>query len=837
MYFTGAEIKIKKIILISIFALILLSSFASADFINTFYETAESSANITGGYSRTTSDYKVGSYSVYDNNQDKEDFGTPKDFNFTTDLSIIGNKISVASWVQIGLGYGVLGIVEANGTAQQSIEIAPFDYRSRIKHAKRVQGVSFTGISDLKTGNSSCGNEVAEEWLYMNLTVENTGLAFDIYIEIYNSAGTFLCSNGVTTSEQFLNVTSDDETPLTILFGDEATGNTGEFYDEIRAFDTVEVAPSNFSVTLTDIEGGSINNFTADINGTDYTTTTGTATANFVQGSGSVDIIIKDAIDENGHFFNKTYSSIDTSSNYVATDLYQAEISFEARELISLDVISGDFLLDDDSEAGAFYTAGNYNITFMNTSYFNNTQEFSFVALENETKYLFGVYSNIINVSVQNAYSGQNLTNFSGYIYSYDETYNATFNATGEYIELPTINGSYLIYVEAEGYSLSEDNFLNVSTDYLINNATFYLYSNNSVLINIYDEDTFLSVTDNISITISGNESEDIYYTATGQYFLEDLSDGSYTVKFSGDNYTLKSYVITVADRSTQTLNAYLSAISEDVTFTFLDYDSSAVLEGVSMTMYRQLNGSWTVVQTKLSDISGQALLQYVPDVQYKFFATFSGYDDKLFYLDPVLSSAYNIRMTKETDLTTAPSYSDVSLQYYPKTFKTNETNNFTFIIGSSAGSLETYSFNLTYPSSSSYRSGSNAIGEEFNVLFNITGAETFDYVNLSYCFDTTISSQKCYYYTYLITGQAGNNTHLSNLDNTFGLDLFSRIIIATVTVLIVAGLLSLFAGVLVGGAVGLVLFGYFSFIGFIPLWAILPSLLIGFILLARRTE
>jgi len=40
----------------------------------------------------------------------------------------------------------------------------------------------------------------------------------------------------------------------------------------------------------------------------------------------------------------------------------------------------------------------------------------------------------------------------------------------------------------------------------------------------------------------------------TGIFFIDNLQDGAYNIKFSGGNYTLKSYDVTVADRSTQTL-------------------------------------------------------------------------------------------------------------------------------------------------------------------------------------------------------------------------------------------------------------------------------------------
>lgn len=597
---------------------------------------------------------------------------------------------------------------------------------------------------------------------------------------------------------------------------------------------------SNFSITAKDIEENSINNFTAIVNGSTYSTTSGTITTNIEEDSGSVSVIIEDAYNNDGAYFNKSFGSIDTASNYEATGLYQAEISFIGREIITNNTIDGIIKYDNGSEVVSPILAGSYNFTFENSSYFDKTTEETIPALYNNTLNINEIYSGIINIKVQNAYSGENLSNFTGWIYSYDETYNQSFNSNDSNKALEVIDGDYLVYVENSDYAISEEtNYKNITIADLEENETFSLYSNNSIFISVFDEDTTYLITGtNITITISGNATEEVYYTTTGYLFAEALLDGEYTVKLIGGNYSLKSYSITVADRSTQTLNAYLSAISEDVTFSFTDYDSPGLaLDGVSMTMYRQINSTWTVIQTKTSDISGRALFQYVPGVQYKFFASYSGYDDKLFYLDPVLFTSYAIRMEKTTVISDAPGYNDISLIYYPKAYLTDEINNFTFNIASPSGSLTEYNLSLYYPGGSDSYSGSNALGEEFNFLFNISGASTLDYVNISYCYDTTIATQKCYNFRHLVYGSAGNNTFLANQNNTYGLDLFSRIIIATIIVLIVAGVLTMFAGSLVGLASGLLIFGFLVSTGFIPLWAILPGALVGFILILRRTE
>jgi len=51
---------------------------------------------------------------------------------------------------------------------------------------------------------------------------------------------------------------------------------------------------------------------------------------------------------------------------------------------------------------------------------------------------------------------------------------------------------------------------------------------------------------------------------------------------------------------------------------------------------------------------------------------------------------------------------------------------------------------------------------------------------------------------------------------------------------MIVAGIISFVAGFIAGGAAGLVVLGAFAYIGLLPLWAIIISLVVGFMLLIK---
>lgn len=594
----------------------------------------------------------------------------------------------------------------------------------------------------------------------------------------------------------------------------------------------------NFSLTATDLNGVTINNFSAIINGTGYTTTTGTINTEIEQDSGLVDITLENATDSNGAFFNTSASNVDTASNYEFSNLYQVQADFQGYEIVSNNSIDGEFYLDNGSLAPLVFMADSYNITFVNDSYYNLTEELSFSALQNETVPLLGVYSSLINVTVTNAYSGENLSNFTGFIYSYNETYNETFNTTTGFVELPAIYGSYLLYAEVDGYAVSEEtNYLNKTVSNVLENATFGLYSSNSVYFNVYDSETNVYITSNVSITLTGAD-ENTYYTSTGKYFLSNITDGNYTVKVVdvAGNYSLSSYYITVADNSYQTLNTYLTADAEQVVFTVTDSLTSASLEGATFSQSKLINATYTLIESKSTDITGKAQFNYISTAKYRFIISLTGYTSKTFYLDPILFSTYTVSLDPEISSDIEPQYSHVEIEFYPVNFTNNANNTLNVLFSSFSGALNTYYLNMTYKNKSAYFSGSNAYGSDDTLYLLIENATITDTVNISYGYDTVLGKAYDFKATYyIINSSSGNQTINDNRIDDYGLGWFERVTIALFVVLLVSGLVGFVSGYAPALGVGLLLSGYFTFINFIPLWGLILSGFVGIIILTSR--
>lgn len=580
----------------------------------------------------------------------------------------------------------------------------------------------------------------------------------------------------------------------------------------------------------------SITSFSAYLNNTLFSTNNGTIVTDVLWNSTTTHNIELSST-EDGGYFNHTYNAVDVSSN-MEGELHQAEINLTATQFLTSTELFGIFknISDDTLTLPMYINAGIHNFTFVNSSYYSKTQSFNIPNLYNDTLIIENVTSTILNVTAVNAFSSETLLNLSGWVYNIDQANNISFDVTTGYFESPAINGNYTVYLESDGYAIGSQNYKNITVNNPLEFANFSLWSNNSIRIYLYDEATSEQIIGtNITVTVTGNSTENSYYTTTGFKFVENLQDGDYTIKFSGGNYTTKNYVVTVADRSTQRLNAYLSASYQTVIFTVSDQYSLSTLEGVSITSSRLINSTYVVTESKATDVTGRAQLSYLPNVKYKYILGKSGYVSKTFYLDPVIFNSYSVLLTPLSSSNNSGDFVDVGIVYYPKYFINGAQNNLTFQFASPNGVLSLYGFNITYPGGSLQHNGSNSIGEEFNVNFTITGANINNYVNVTYWYDSTIGPYNEFHDRYSIYGAVGvgNNTIGGIKNSGFdGLGVFEKALIGILFIMIISGLAFMLGGLKVSGVAFILMATLFSFLGFLPLWSILPAALVAFILI-----
>lgn len=380
--------------------------------------------------------------------------------------------------------------------------------------------------------------------------------------------------------------------------------------------------------------------------------------------------------------------------------------------------------------------------------------------------------------------------------------------------------------------------FWTINNNGVLFNTSVYnqTYNPSELSIIVYNEATGETVNDTTVILSSATTSV-TNTTTNGTFYYNNLQSAEYSAKFSASGYSTRTYLVTVGEGTTQHLNAYLTNSTDSTIFTITDFDSGEVLPDVSGIMYKYINGTWSPVESKYSDITGKVQYYYVSGTKYKFYFSKDGFEDNIFYLDPILYNTYDIKLISTTLTNYSQDYDGIAITYNPTMFNNEENTSFSLLIASPSGLLTSYGYNISYPGGSNTVSGSNVLGEQLTTSVNITGASIFDVVTLNYYYITSLSGRREFTVTFPITFENGTTTtFISNLDNTFGLTAFERILIVTVGVVLVVGISALVGGIIPGLFLGLFMFAYCVFIGFLPIWSILPSMLIGLFYLLYKS-
>lgn len=360
--------------------------------------------------------------------------------------------------------------------------------------------------------------------------------------------------------------------------------------------------------------------------------------------------------------------------------------------------------------------------------------------------------------------------------------------------------------------------------------------------ITIRDEQNYSLILHSTTIEFSSDNLTDSKTTTTGLLYREDLLPGVYDLKFTVDDtsqgYSSRRYVVTLNNRTTTQLNAFLNRNVSDVTFTVTDKDTSELLEGVLATMYRFLNGSYQAVESHFTDITGRVQFNYQSDTKYRFYFAKSQYQDYIFYLDPVLFSEYDVKMMRVTFINESQDYDKIALIYSPTLFYNDEPNNFTFLIQSPYGELIQYGYILEFPGGTDNQAGTNALGSQLeSVNFVITGATYQDSLTLHYWYETDIAGLRNFTRNYDIVVSGYNQTWVGIRDQTYGLGLFERLLILVLGSVIIVGIATLIGRPIPGMALGVLFMGIMAYMKFVPLWSVLISITVSLVIIGSQSE
>ena len=354
--------------------------------------------------------------------------------------------------------------------------------------------------------------------------------------------------------------------------------------------------------------------------------------------------------------------------------------------------------------------------------------------------------------------------------------------------------------------------------------TTLYNGFNSSLNISIYDEQSGSPISSSITMTITGTNYKLTQSTITSNIFINSLTPGNYNLLFSSGSYTPRSYNITIPSYSNQQLPVYLAVnTTSTTTFTTLDYNSGAILPGVHITQQSYNNG-WQTIESKDTDISGKAQFSYLPNTQYQFLLTYTGYLDYSFELNPVLYSTYDIRLTRTAIINFSRDYAGMQITFTPNLIN-GTANVFSMLFYMPSGSYTAYGFTLTYPGGTLTKSGTTATGSNLSDTITVSSTAMNDTATLNYYYNTPLSGLRNFTATIPIESRIG---FMTNKDNTYGLGIFERVLITTLILLFVMGAAALVGQIIPGLVLTLFTAGYITYIGFLPLWLVLPSMFIA---------
>jgi 5-hydroxyisourate hydrolase-like protein (transthyretin family) len=350
------------------------------------------------------------------------------------------------------------------------------------------------------------------------------------------------------------------------------------------------------------------------------------------------------------------------------------------------------------------------------------------------------------------------------------------------------------------------------------------VYDLNHTLLN---ETVFTVMTDGPDFTLLNT-------TTLGRLNLPDLPPGNYSVKIWNENYTMVTFQFPAALNTNYLLDAYMTYNNATVTFHIVDTDDLSPLENVEVTSYRDIAGNLTLVEKKLTDFTGYTQFNYATGTKYSFTFTAAGYQTITKILNPILLSSYTVKMTKSSAFNVAPDFYGVTISYAPKRFRVGDVSTLNSTIKSPYGYLNSYSTSITYPGHSGSDTGATSTGETLTNTYNLSGITPGSWFTVTNTYHTNLSGTRTFTDQYRI--EANNATTIEGLkDTTFGLGILDRLFIATCMIGVIAGVAGMILGALPAILVAILFMGFFTYIGFIPVWGASISVIIGFLLLARK--
>lgn len=500
-----------------------------------------------------------------------------------------------------------------------------------------ITGYSFSGSSWNQIFNSSGGNlnhDVANALVklsYSVLTTINTQVDFYVVVSDGSTFTTNTWSRdfvagqtGVIIGHDILqNLPQDPNYNITLFarcgVGATCTIKGGSSLGYLT--DVITTVLNGFNVSAYDYWDNSlINNFTV-VDGGTWNTTTGSV---FVFTENNPENL---SISSSG-YFNDFILNHNTSLD-LNVSLKQSDIKFQAFEIISgVSVSNANFTINSTTlnvNESFYLKAGTYSVTVQAPSYFASIENFTVSALDNKTLN-YSIGNTRINLTAYNYLSGGVVSNYTVQFNYLGNSYIQNFSTSSTYLVADLIQGDFNITFFKSGY-LEEELTIDINETYF--NYSLAVYGLQNVSVNFFDEETLDQVI-NVDFDILGSAFSGSFNTGvTNNYFLADLPEDIYQIRFTAFDYSARSYyvVIPITDSKFVNLSLFLLNDSNDAIFVrqIVGQDASP-LTGSYLEIqrpYASMDNTSIIYRTMaiaIIDDSGDAVFSAIPNTQqYRF--------------------------------------------------------------------------------------------------------------------------------------------------------------------------------------------------------------------------
>ena len=724
----------------------------------------------------------------------------------------------------------------------------PLSMTVKINTSISVQAV-FIGLTSVSVANDLL-LETDGLWYFRNSSATKVGTTtpknnnnwINASIKYYNSTWTEAIINGVT----LYNGTNGAVTPDRIILL--VSDNDGYLY-----VDNINITSSPITstyLTLTNkVNNSFINYFCVTYNNGTYSNSscTSTGTINFENIIGNTNFFWYNI--SNNTYYNVTsnYTLLFGNTYSFTNTTYQSLLNISTYQLFTNRSISSfnttNALLNNATPVNNYTiipanngsnniridVTGNYSLNF--TATVNNP-------LTTQTYNATGIYDSIYSFTANNTNNNQLITNFN--ISITNNTLGGILlraGTTNGSLNLSIITGYYYLFNFTTPNGTYQNSIANLPSNASNHYYQFKVMPATAINITIRDATTAAIINQNVTININSLTVGQTVYTTTGNYYITNITPDTYSITLQAINYTQNQYSITTNSGIITNLTVYLQQNASTILFQLVDsINSNTVISGALITQTRIVNDTSNTISTRTTDITGRTQFNYVPGVQYQFIIIATGYQSETFTLNPVLFSEYTIKLDRTTSLTQSTDFQSVYVTYTPRVFYNNQNNNINITFNAPLATMTHYNYTIQYPGGSTTGSGTNPYGETFNTSITITGANITDKVNITLSYKPTIGNSSTFTYSNIIVYSA-TNTFMSNYNNKYGMGLVEQALVGTVIILIVAGLITIGLGAIPGLVMSLLLMSFFIYTGLWDWWLAGISFLIGFVIIAARTD